>query len=67
MGIFPNLYMRENKKKRYTCFILEKWHNRLTFLHFKPKTSIEPIENSYNHEQVHHLSVNVHLSLLDCL
>ena len=59
--------MREKKKKRYACFILEKRHNRLTFLHSKPKTSIEPIENPYNYEQVYYFPVYVRLPLLDSL
>ena len=44
-----------------------KRHNRLTFLHSKPKTSIEPIENPYNYEQVYYFPVYVRLFLMDSL
>ena len=46
---------------------LKKRHTGSRFWHFKPKTSIEPIEKLYNHEQVHHFPVYVRLPLLDSL
>lgn len=46
---------------------LKKRHTGSRFWHFKPKTSIEPIEKLYNHEQVYYFPVYVRLFLMDSL
>ena len=63
-------FLTETARERRNVMPVSYLTNGITgsrFWHFKPKTSIEPIEKLYNHEQVHHFPVYVRLPLLDSL